>query len=396
MSLPPLNTNKMLLESSVTRAFNNYHRLAYAHIGPDLTIIQTSDNFSSLLPGDMETAEGKPLIEVIEEFGGAEAQLRAVINKEQETFLLEYVNRQPTGGTDHYFNFRIAGLDTFNGPPGLLLIIEDVTTTGTLEQELAQHRNDLRQAQEELSAANSELQQLNQFKSFLISMLAHDMRTPLAAIRGYAELLLRLINSDRVEVFSTKAIAFADNICNITDQMTWLIRDIIDLDQSEKGLLTIILDNCDIHTVIHNTIEMVDSIIRLQNITLLLELEPPELMVAADPQRMRQITNNLIGNAIKYTPSGGEISITTHIEDGEAVLVVADNGRGMTAEQTEKVFQPYYRTQEAKSSNALGSGLGLFIVKSLVEAQNGRVDVTSEVGRGSIFTVYLPLAQSHT
>jgi two-component system phosphate regulon sensor histidine kinase PhoR len=141
---------------------------------------------------------------------------------------------------------------------------------------------------------------------------------------------------------------------------------------------------------------MVDSIIRLQNITLLLELEPPELMVAADPQRMRQITNNLIGNAIKYTPSGGEISITTHIEDGEAVLVVADNGRGMTAEQTEKVFQPYYRTQEAKSSNALGSGLGLYIVKSLVEAQNGRVDVTSEVGTGSIFTVYLPLAQSHT
>lgn len=394
--MPPLNPDKMLLESSVTQALTSYNWLAYAHIGFDLTVVQTSDNFSRLLPDGMETAEGRLITEVIDELAGAEAQLAAVLNKEQESYVLEYMNRERADGNNLYLNFRVVNLDSLSGTPGLLLIIEDVSATGRLSQELIQHRNELRRVQESLSAADLELRQLNQFRTFLLSMLAHDMRTPLAAIRGYAELLLRLINSNKPELIATKGVTFANNICHITDQMTWLIRDIIDLDQSEKGLLGIGLDNCDLHRVIYDAIEMVDSIIKLQNITLLLELNPPDLLITADSQRMRQIMNNLIGHALKHTPSGGELSIMTRIEDGEAVLVVADNGRGMTAEQTENVFHPYYRPQEDKSGNVLSSGLGLYIVKSLVEAQNGRVTVASQVGRGSTFTVYLPLAQTDT
>jgi signal transduction histidine kinase len=106
---------------------------------------------------------------------------------------------------------------------------------------------------------------------------------------------------------------------------------------------------------------------------------------------VRQIVNNLIGNAIKYSPNGGEISISTYAEAENAVLVVLDNGKGMTAEETKKIFQPYYRTNGAKSSNILGSDLGLHIVKILVEVQNGRIDVASELGKGSTYTVRLPL-----
>jgi hypothetical protein len=96
MSLLPLNPKNMLLESSVTRVFNNYNRLAYAHVGTDLTIVQTSDNFSFLLPEGMETAEGKPITEVVEELVGAEEQLDAILDKEQEAYVLEYVNRELT------------------------------------------------------------------------------------------------------------------------------------------------------------------------------------------------------------------------------------------------------------------------------------------------------------
>jgi signal transduction histidine kinase len=253
-------------------------------------------------------------------------------------------------------------------------------------------QQDLEEARAELARVNRELERVEQFNSFLLSMLAHDMRTPLAAIRGYSELLTRLLNSDRVEMVAGKATGFAENICHITDQMTWLIRDIIDLELAEKGLLEIRVESCDIHGVIGDTIEMMSSIIRLQNITVRLELNPPELLVAADPERMRQVTNNLIGNAVKFTPSGGQVLVSTLVENGEAVLVVADNGRGMTAEQLDKIFEPYYRTPQAKTSTILGSGLGMSIVKRLVEGQNGRVEVESEVGKGSMFTVYVPLA----
>jgi signal transduction histidine kinase len=380
----------MLLETAA-RIFNDSHRLTYAHIGPDLIIVEGSENFSFLLPDGMETAEGRPLSEVIEAFVGAESHLQAVLNKEQTAYTLKYVKRKQPDGNNLYFNFQVVNLDTINGVAGLLLIIEDVTNTAKMGQQLVYYHTTLNQTQEQLFTAETELEQLNQFKSFLISMLAHDMRTPLAAIRGYAELLLRLLNSEQAAANPAKAKSFADNICYITDQMTWLINDIIDLDQAEKGLLTTSLESCDLHQVIQETIAMFDSIIKLQNLTLILELNLPDLLVAANSQRVRQIVNNLIGNAIKYSPNGGEISISTYAEAENAVLVVLDNGKGMTAEETKKIFQPYYRTNGAKSSNILGSGLGLHIVKILVEVQNGRIDVASELGKGSTYTVRLPL-----
>jgi signal transduction histidine kinase len=106
---------------------------------------------------------------------------------------------------------------------------------------------------------------------------------------------------------------------------------------------------------------------------------------------MRQVTNNIIGHAIKSTPTGGEIAIRTKVENGAAILTVVDTGKGLTAEEGQKIFQPYFRTQEATSSNILGSGLGLHIVKLLVEAHNGRVTVTSEINKGTTYTVNLPL-----
>jgi signal transduction histidine kinase len=261
----------------------------------------------------------------------------------------------------------------------------------SIQQDIAPDRGELQLVQAELSAVRAELDQLNQFKSFLISMLAHDMRTPLAAIRGYGELLLRLLNSDMGEAGRAKAAGFAGNVCHITDQLTWLINDIIDLNLAEKGLLTVSLESCPIHEILQDTIEMLASIIKLQNLSISLELEPPELLLLADSQRLRQITNNLIGHAIKFSPTGGEISIHTRVEDDSAVLSINDNGRGMTPDEIEKIFQPFYRAKEAKTTNILGSGLGLYIVKTLVEAQNGRIEAAGKTGQGTTFTVYLPL-----
>ena len=394
MSVPSSNVDEKLLSAAVINHLNDRHQITYAQIGSDLKIIQTSDNFSFLLSPNMKTAVGQHLTSIFDEFVGVEDTLQAIINDNLDDLTLDYVARKTADGTIHYLNFRILNLEKISSTNGLLLIIEDVTSAGLLNQRLVQNRNELRLAQEKLNTINQELLRLNEFKSFLLSMLAHDMRTPLGAVRGYAELILRMLEPERVKLSLEKTTTYASTICSITDQMTWLIRDLIDFDRAEKGLLTVNLTPCSILQLIQETVEMQDAIIKDQDLQIVLDINPPTFKMLADKQRLRQIINNLVGNAIKYTPRGGQITISTRIEGQESALTIADNGRGMTPEQLEALFQPYYRTKEALSSTIVGSGLGLFIVESLANALNGRIDVSSEVGRGSAFTLYLPLASS--
>jgi signal transduction histidine kinase len=381
----------MSLQAAAVRVINDNHRFTYAQIGPDFIIVESSDNFSNWLPDGIESAENRPLSEIFPEFTGFEEKLTAVHNQDQLEFIFRYARRKQADDTPQFLNLRVVPFDLERSPGSLLLIVEDVTTTARMGQQLVQYHTTLNQAQEHLATTEIKLEQADQLKSFLISWLAHDMRTPLAAIRGYAELLLRLMNTGQLAGNTAKANGFADNICSITDQMTWLINDIIDLNHANNKELAMNIESCDIHKVIQETLEMFESIIKLQNLTLLLELNPLGVSISADPQRMRQVTNNIIGHAIKSTPTGGEIAIRTKVENGAAILTVVDTGKGLTAEEGQKIFQPYFRTQEATSSNILGSGLGLHIVKLLVEAHNGRVTVTSEINKGTTYTVNLPL-----
>jgi signal transduction histidine kinase len=361
--------SRMSLESAVARVFQHQQRFTFARIGTDLTVVERAGNFAAVLPGSPDTAENQPLSQLIPAFAGHEGQLQAVLDGEKAEFELKYVKKELADGSTLYHNMRAVPLPAEDGAAGLLLIIEEVTNTAKMGQQLVYYNKTLTQAQEKVTTAESELAQLNQFKKYLLSMLSHDMRTPLAAIRGYAELLHRMMKTNQVAANPDKAFGFADNICYITDQMTWLINDIIDLNLSEQGTLELSLENCDMQEVIEETLEMYDSIIKMQQLSLSLELNPPNLLVSADPQRLRQVANNLIGNAIKRTPQGGEFAIRTAVEGGTAVLTVTDTGPAMSDEEIEKIFQPYYRSKEAKVSNILGSGLGLNIVKVLVEAQ---------------------------
>ncbi len=392
MSIPSSNIDKALLETAVINHFNGRHRFMYAQIGSDLNILNTSDNFSFLLPEKFDTAIGHSLTEIFEEFIGVEEIFQAILNGEQTEFNLDYVTHITAQGDTYYLNLRVVNIHELISTSGLLLIVEDVTTAGLLSQRLTQNRNDLRLAQDKLSAANQELQHLIKFKSFLLSMLAHDMRTPLSAIRGYAELIQRLLENEQISSANIKTTNFANSICNVTDQLAWLIDDLIDFDRAEKGILTANIVPCQINQIVQETIAMHHSMVDLQNLNVTIDIEPPTLEVLADSQRLQQVINNLLGNAIKYTPTGGQITISAVVEGQQSALKITDNGRGMTPEQLNLLFQPYFRTKEAISSDIVGSGLGLFIVDSLIKAQNGRIEVNSKINHGTTFTVYLPLA----
>lgn len=383
----------MSLKTIAARAITGDHRFNYAHIGSDLNILETSENFSSLLPEGIRTAAGWPLTRILPAFANHEPQLQAILAGERTEFEIKYAKHEQAGGSPLYYNYRVVPLSPEDGQSGLFLITEEVTNMAKMGQQLVYYNKALSQAQERLSTAESQLEQLNKFKSFLLSLLSHDMRTPLAAIRGYAELLLRLMKTNQIEANPDKAHGFADNICAITDQMTWLINDIIDMNRSDTGQLELIIETSDIQQIIQETLEMYDSIIKMQSLSLSLEFNPPDLTISADPQRLRQIANNLIGQAIKRTPAGGEIIIRTAVEGDSAVLTVTDTGQAMTDEEIEKIFQPYFRSKDAKASNILGSGLGLNIVKVLVEAQNGRVEINNKGGIGTTYAVHLPLGE---
>lgn len=383
----------MSLETIAARIIAGNHRFTYAHIGPDLTILEISENFSPLLPEGIKTAENQPLTHILPAFANHEPQLQAIIDGERTEFEIKYAKHEQAGGAPLYYNYRVIPLISEDGQSGLLLITEEVTNMAKVGQQLVYYNKALTQAQEQLSTAESQLEQLNKFKTFLLSLLSHDMRTPLAAIRGYAELLLRLMKTSQIEANPAKAHGFADNICSITDQMTWLINDIIDMNRSDTGQLELIIESCDIQQIIQDTLEMYESIIKMQSLSLSLEFNPPDLTISADPQRLRQIANNLIGQAIKRTPTGGEIIVRTAVESDSAVLTITDTGQALTDEEIDKLFQPYHRSKEPKASNILGSGLGLNIVKVLVEAQNGRVEINNKGGIGTTYTVHLPLGE---
>ena len=123
----------------------------------------------------------------------------------------------------------------------------------------------------------------------------------------------------------------------------------------------------------------------------MLQLSPTEIILPLDASRMQQILYNLLSNALKYTLSGGNISVSTWTEEETAVVQVTDSGPGMTVEQQKQAFQLYYRTDEASQSDVQGRGLGLFIVKMLTEAHDGCVELSSQPGEGCCIKVFLPL-----
>ena len=389
MTPPPSSSISSSLAARIAAVFSARHGIAYAQIAPDLTIVGTSENFVHLLqPGDIQIP-GNSITDIFWEFIGAEDALEEVLQNERAGYQLDLINRQMDDGSTRYFNFLVIPLEENQPGTGLLLLIEDATHKGELEQSLTQDRNELRLAQAELYSANEELQRLDRLKSIFLAVAAHDLRAPLTAIYGNATLL-----RDDLEAHVTPE--NLESLSTIISQAEWLnrlISNILDLDQMEQGKLTINPQPLDFKALVRETTETLRKTAHLFDLSLTLDLPPEPISITADPDRIRQILNNLLSNAIKYTPSGGQIQISMKQAPTSAIFRIQDNGLGMSQEELDHLFQLYYRTPGAIKSGRTGIGLGLFIVKTLVDAHNGEIDVTSRPGQGTTFTVKLPAEQ---
>ncbi len=260
---------------------------------------------------------------------------------------------------------------------GTFGISRDVTAQVGAEDTLA------RQASE-LSAQNERLRELDRLKDEFIATVSHELRTPLTSIIGYIELL----RDESMDGPNTGQ--FTEVIGRNAEQLLRLVADLLFLSRMRTGTLAIDLHATDLAGLAAKAVAEMRPQARRKNVELVLSATavPP---FAADPVRITQLLGNLISNAVKFTGAGGRVEVSIGAQEDGAVLAVADTGAGIPAADREKIFERFYRSATAARLVVPGTGLGLPIVKAIVEAHGGSITVDSAEGQGSTFTVHLPL-----
>ena len=239
-----------------------------------------------------------------------------------------------------------------------------------------------------LEQAESErLAELSALKSYFVSSVSHDLKTPLTSIRLFAELM-----KDREDLPRNKAIEYLSIIEGESDRLARLITNVLDFAKIEKGTKEYAFKQCDLNEIAQHVIRSLDYQITSRGFTLEIAFSSGPLVVEADPDAISDAITNLISNAIKYSPPDRKrIAIRTSSEDGFAILEVQDEGYGIAPNEIEHIFESFYRIDDPMMKSAGGAGIGLSLVKHTMEAHGGKVEVKSEVGKGSIFVFYVPL-----
>jgi len=225
-----------------------------------------------------------------------------------------------------------------------------------------------------------------------VANMSHELRTPLNAIMGFSEMLKDGLLGELTERQKNSAGAIFDSGMHLLA----LINDILDLSRIEAGKMELELAKTDVGELLHNSVTMLQTRASAHHIELKLEAQATE-PVWVDQRKSRQIVYNLLSNAVKFTPDGGRIGLAAHLDpdDAGAVrLVVSDSGIGIPQADLDRVFARFYRTSTANERAIQGSGLGLSIVRAIVEGHGGSVEVESVPEHGASFTVRLPVPSS--
>jgi two-component system phosphate regulon sensor histidine kinase PhoR len=237
----------------------------------------------------------------------------------------------------------------------------------------------------------SELKRLEGIRRDFVANVSHELRTPVTVIRGYAETLgSGLISSD-----PATATRFAAVIRTHAERLTALISDLLTLSQLEVQGASLTLISTNLQERVHRSCALIEAQAEAKGIKL--HCAPiPAVQVLADPPRLEQILFNLLDNAVKYTPAGGEVIISATLAEGTIEVSISDNGPGIPPAAQERIFERFYRVDAGRSRDDGGTGLGLAIVKHLVGQHGGTVRVANRPGGGSIFTITLMLVTGMT
>lgn len=227
--------------------------------------------------------------------------------------------------------------------------------------------------------------QLDQMKSDFLNLVAHELRSPLVSIRQLNSVLLEGLAGPLQE----KQQDFVKRSMNKIDALLSLINDLLDVARLEGGRLVRQQVAVDIGKMIQEMLALMESRAKEQGVTLVCSVQNMKPLMA-DPRNIEEVLNNLLSNAINYSPDGGTVTVTAKGLDQSIEIKVSDQGVGIPPEEVPKIFEKFYRVKHPKTRHVTGTGLGLSLVKGIVEAYHGSIGVESVPGKGTTFTIILP------
>ncbi|MDX2231374.1 MAG: ATP-binding protein [Leptolyngbyaceae cyanobacterium bins.349] len=265
--------------------------------------------------------------------------------------------------------------DREGGANGLRWLLRDISTRKQSEQQLRQ-----------IQLQNLELIEADRVKSQFIATISHELRTPMNAILGFSELLMRRSQQHGDEQLAS----MAERIFRNGKHLLGMIEELLDFSKLQAGRLQLHLESFALTPFIQDTVADLRSLVDQKCLTLQVRCPEPDLQVVNDPHRLRQILANLVSNAIKFTDAG-TIEVFVQVLPGDRfIILVTDTGIGISPEDQTQIFQEFWQANQTTTRRYGGTGLGLAISKALVDLMQGQITVESEPGQGSIFRVELP------
>ena len=238
----------------------------------------------------------------------------------------------------------------------------------------------------ELARLNEELQKLNKVKSDFVSAVSHELRTPLTSIKGYASILM----TGKLGEVTPAQKERLQKIDKHSNSLTRLVNNLLDIARIESGRMQMDIRGTSVKDMLDSVIDIITPQAKEKNIALKINVKVKPDRIKADPAQMERVFVNLLGNAIKFTPEKGRITISCHENKDLVEFSVEDTGIGIPREDVEKVFEEFFRSDNALDQKVKGTGLGLSLVKKIIEAHKGRIWVESELGKGTKFTFTIP------
>jgi two-component system sensor histidine kinase/response regulator len=363
--------NQLQRRNSLLDEIVSHAPLGIVRVGPDMRIIDVNPRMAALMRLDASQMIGMPVAAYLDptEFTRVFDLFKPLWNGAVDS--IESDSRAVRGDrTSAWLHWSATTVRNAAGRVEYFLAMYEDTD--------AQHA-----ANEAATAHLAGIERLNQLKSEFITLVSHEFRTGLVGIQGFSEMIRDADDLAREDIK-----AFAADINKDAQRLNRMINDMLDLDRIEAGRLTLHLEAVDINGVLQDAVERARASSDRHIIEV--KLDPSQPVTECDADRVAQIVANLLTNAVKYSPDGGEILVSSHASEGFVEVSVRDHGAGIAPDFAKRLFSRYER-YEKTSGKIIGTGLGLAIARQIVEMHGGHIWVDTRVGSGSDFRFTLPM-----
>ena len=265
-------------------------------------------------------------------------------------------------------------------------------SAGQLEEKVRERTAELEATYRKLEASHARLREVDQLKSDFLGNVSHELRTPLAAIKGYVDNLLDGVAGPLTD----KPRRYLGRVRDNADRLGRMVSDLLDLTRIEAGRIELVPLTLPVADLVGDAVDGLRHVAGERQVRIAADL-PSSVAVRADPDKVHQVLTNLLANAIKWSPPGGQVTVTAGPDaDGLVRLAVEDAGPGVPPTERERVFDKFYQVARVEGERLPGTGLGLTIARHLVELHSGRIWVEDAPGGGAAFVVLLPAADGTT